>query len=52
MKGSTHPLLVLMLAVRLGLAVEIVAVCTARGRWSYALREVLGLLAYRLGALR
>jgi uncharacterized SAM-binding protein YcdF (DUF218 family) len=38
-------------AERLGLEVEVVGVRTVRGRSNYALREVLGLLAYRLGAL-
>ena len=52
MKGSTHPLLVLTHAVCLGLEAEVVGVRTALGRSNYALREVLGLLAYRLGALR
>jgi len=39
-------------AERLGLEAEVVGVRTALGRSNYALREVLGLLAYRLGALR
>jgi uncharacterized SAM-binding protein YcdF (DUF218 family) len=39
-------------AARLGLEAEVVGVRTERGRWPYAWREVLGMLAYRLGALR
>ena len=39
-------------AERLGLEAVVVGVRTERGRWRYAWREVLGMLAYRLGALR